>query len=164
MKTYYEDFRLDYFFKESLIETSEQRCNIFQLCEIYFKMYDLYFILTVDFEIQHHHGQQIKSHQSASDPQRLKVPTSQTLSNERRLGWAGSDWLRFAGPRCLESGPGPGLGFLFVIALTQNQARICGHRATSQLLTLPTPCSCHALLYSEILLGLYVCVLKYFRS
>ena len=85
------DFRLDYFFKESLIETSEQRCNIFQLCEMLdmFLMYELYFILTVDFEIQHHHGQQIKSHQSASDPQRLKVPTSQTLANERRLGWAG---------------------------------------------------------------------------
>ena len=132
-------------------------------------MYELWFILTVDFEIQHHHGQQIKSHQSASDPQRLKVPTSQTLANERRLwaGLAGSDWLRFAGPRCLESGPGPGLGFLFVIALTQNQARICGHWATAQLVTLPTsytlplPSSTKWLKAGNIIRS--VCVLKYFK-
>ena len=76
------DFRLDYFFKESL------KVSHFHRTWEMFLMYELYFILTVDFEIQHHHGQQIKSHQSASDPQRLKVPTSQTLSNERRLGWA----------------------------------------------------------------------------
>ena len=146
MKTYYVDFRLDYFFKESLIETSEQRCNIFQLCEIYFKMYDLYFILTVDFEIQHHHGQQIKSHQSASDPQRLKVPTSQTLANERRLGWAGGLGLTEVCGTAVSrvwSRPRPRL-FVRHRADTEpgQNMRIPSHNPTSYAsYTLPLPCS-----------------------